>query len=352
MALTIVRNDIVKMKVDAIVNSTNEFLHPGGHGVDAAIHAAAGPRLQEELDRIGYCGPESLVITESYNIKTCSHIIHVVGPRYIDGRHGEAEALWNCYDRILNLAYKKCCRSLAIPSISSGAYAFPKEEAYKIATSCIRQFLFSLDEDEDMMIYLVLFDQQSVEYGNKIDGEVKAYISPAYPEKKKQGLGLKFRKRGKALSQAPQFGGGIPAGAMLREDYDMSVMAMPTESDYAAKDLSFAEMCEWWCEKKGIKKGQFFTDSNITRATFSNMKLHPDRAPKKNTVFACAIGLKLDIEEAKDLMLRAGMTFSKHYPTDRLVEEHIRRRNYDIDEINYLLYEMDLIGLGYSRGGD
>ena len=119
MALTIVRNDIVKMKVDAIVNSTNEYLHPGGHGVDAAIHAAAGPRLREELNQIGYCAPESLVITESYNIKTCSYIIHVVGPRYIDGKHGEAEALWNCYDRILNLAYKKRCRSLAIPRMRS-----------------------------------------------------------------------------------------------------------------------------------------------------------------------------------------------------------------------------------------
>lgn len=346
MALTIVRNDIVKMKVDAIVNSTNEFLHPGGHGVDAAIHAAAGPRLQEELDRIGYCGPESLVITESYNIKTCSHIIHVVGPRYIDGRHGEAEALWNCYDRILNLAYKKCCRSLAIPSISSGAYAFPKEEAYKIATSCIRQFLFSLDEDEDMMIYLVLFDQQSVEYGNKIDGEVKAYISPAYPEKKKQGLGLKFRKRGKALSQAPQFGGNIPAGAMLRDDYDMSVMAMPTESDYAAKDLSFAEMCEWWCEEKNISKKVFYVSANINKSMFWNMKHHPDQIPKKTNALACAIGLQLDYEQTQDLLMRAGMTLTRYYALDRLVESYIRAGNYDIFEINEKLFEQDLPLLG------
>ena len=346
MALTIVRNDIVKMKVDAIVNSTNEFLHPGGHGVDAAIHAAAGPRLQEELDRIGYCGPESLVITESYNIKTCSHIIHVVGPRYIDGRHGEAEALWNCYDRILNLAYKKCCRSLAIPSISSGAYAFPKEEAYKIATSCIRQFLFSLDEDEDMMIYLVLFDQQAVEYGNKIDGEVKAYISPAYPEKKKQGLGLKFRKRGKALSQAPQFGSNIPAGAMLREDYDMSVMAMPTESDYAAKDLSFAEMCEWWCEEKNISKKVFYVSANINKSMFWNMKHHPDQIPKKTNALACAIGLQLDYDQTQDLLMRAGMTLTRYYALDRLVESYIRKGNYDIFEINEKLFEQDLPLLG------
>ncbi len=79
------------------------------------------------------------------------------------------------------------------------------------------------------------------------------------------------------------------------------------------------------------------------------MKLHPDRAPKKNTAFACAIGLKLDIDQAKDLLLRAGMTFSKHFPTDRLVEQCIRDGKYNIDDINLVLYEMDLMVLGYSK---
>lgn len=346
MALTIVRNDIVKMKVDAIVNSTNEYLHPGGHGVDAAIHAAAGPRLREELNQIGYCAPESLVITESYNIKTCSYIIHVVGPRYIDGKHGEAEALWNCYDRILNLAYKKCCHSLAIPSISSGAYAFPKEDAYKIATSCIRQFLFSLDEDEDMMIYLVLFDQQSVEYGNKIDGDVKEYISPAYPENKKKGFGLKFKLQRTNNILPPQAAGSIFAGSTLREDHAMAMQAMPAEDDYAAQDLSFAEMCEWWCEEKNISKKLFYVSANINKSMFWNMKHHPDQIPKKTNALACAIGLQLDYDQTQDLLMRAGMTLSRYYALDRLVESYIRKGNYDIFEINEKLFEQDLPLLG------
>ena len=346
MALTIVRNDIVKMKVDAIVNSTNEYLHPGGHGVDAAIHAAAGPRLREELNPIGYCAPESLAITESYNIKTCSYIIHVVGPRYIDGKHGEAEALWNCYDRILNLAYKKCCRSLAIPSISSGAYAFPKGDAYKIATSCIRQFLFSLDEDEDMMIYLVLFDQQSVEYGNKIDGNVKEYITPAYPENKKKGFGLKFKLQRTNNILPPQAAGSIFAGSTLREDHAMAMQAMPAEDDYAAQDLSFAEMCEWWCEEKNISKKVFYVSANINKSMFWNMKHHPDQIPKKTNALACAIGLQLDYDQTQDLLMRAGMTLSRYYALDRLVESYIRKGNYDIFEINEKLFEQDLPLLG------
>ncbi len=345
MALTIVRNDIVKMKVDAIVNSTNAYLHPGGYGVDAAIHAAAGPGLQEELNQIGSCGPESLVITGSHNIKTCSHIIHVVGPQYIDGKHGEAEALWNCYDRILNLAYKTSCRSLAIPSISSGAYAFPKEEAYKIATSCIRHFLFSLDENEDMMIYLVLFDRQSVEYGNKIDGAVKEYISPAYPEKKKKSLGLKFRLRQTNNSTPPQAAGSIFAGSTLREDHD-TMQAMSAEEDYTAQDLSFAEMCEWWCEEKNISKKVFYVSANINKSMFWNMKHHPDQIPRKTNALACAIGLRLDYDQTQDLLMRAGMTLSQYYALDRLVESYIRKGNYDIFEINEKLFEQDLPLLG------
>jgi len=334
------------MKVDAIVNSTNENLRPGGNGVDAAIHAAAGPGLQEELDQIGHCAPDKLVITGSHNIQTCSRIIHVVGPKYIDGNHGETEALWNCYDRILNLAYKKNCRSLAIPSISSGAYAFPKDKAYKIATSCIRQFLFSLDEDEDMMIYLVLFDQQSVAYGSKIDGEIEELIADNYPKKKKKRLGQLFRRNQKSVLPTLSAAGSIPFEAMIREDHDMAVQGISDKSDYTEKDLSFAEMCEWWCEEKNISKKVFYVSANINKSMFWNMKHHPDQIPKKTNALACAIGLQLDYEQTQDLLMRAGMTLTRYYALDRIVESYIRKGNYDIFEINEKLFDQDLPLLG------
>ena len=107
-------------------------------------------------------------------------------------------------------------------------------------------------------------------------------------------------------------------------------------------------MCEWWCTKKGIKKGEFYSSSNITKSTFSSLKTHPERAPKKNTALACAIGLRLDFDQARDLFQRAGLAFSKHYPTDRLVEQFLRNRKYDIDEINLILDESKLPILGYS----
>ena len=91
-------------------------------------------------------------------------------------------------DSILHLAREKGCRSLAIPSISSGAYGFPKDEAYHIATGCIRRFLYELPDDEDMMVYLVLFDQESVDIGRRLDGEIRENIAETYPNAKKEKL--------------------------------------------------------------------------------------------------------------------------------------------------------------------
>ena len=353
MALEIVRHDITRINADAIVNSTNRNFVVGGLGVDASIHYAAGPKLKEALNEIGSCPLGSSVITDSFNIPSCKYIIHTVTPRFIDGGSSDRELLQSCYRSVLSLAVEHNCKSIAIPLLSAGSYGYPKDEAYRIATSTIRDWIVRMDYP-DLDIFLVLYDKSSVELGKSEDSGVQDYITDNYTESHKAALrrfyvsperrelNLHHRKRA--------------VNSVFCDEGSGAAVPIHTENNaapnYADVDLSFAEMCEWWCDRKGIRKGQFFTDSNITRATFSNIKLHPDRSPKKNTVFACAIGLKLDIDEAKDLLMRAGMAFSKHYPTDRLVEEHIRSHHYDIDEINYILYEMDLMGLGYSRGGD
>ena len=351
MALNIVRHDITRIKADAIVNSTNEDFIVGGLGVDASIHYAAGPKLQEALNEIGHCPVGSAVITDSFNIPTCKYIIHAVTPLFIDGRHGEKQLLESCYRKVLSLAVNQGCNSVAIPLLSAGAYGYPKEEAYRIATATIRDWIFRFDYP-DLDISLVLYEKDAVDLGRKHDSGVEDFITDSYTSSHREALkefyeyssdyALNVRRERRRIEDIHIAGDQGPDD-FASESFDGDV-------NYADVDLSFAEMCEWWCEKKGMKKGQFFTASNITRATFSNMKLHPDRAPKKNTVFACIIGLKLDIDQANDLLMRAGMTFSKHFPTDRIVERFVREGNYNIDEINLQLYEMDLMVLGYSRG--
>ena len=367
MAISIVRNDITKMNVDAIVNTTNEHFVVGGLGVDAGIHYAAGPRLQEALDEIGFCPVGSAVITGSYALTTCRYIIHTVGPVYIDGAHGEKELLESCYRSILTLAREHGCRSLAIPSISTGAYGYPKTEAYHTATSCIREFLFSLPDDEDMMVYLVLYDPESVAVSEKIDAAVAHAISDEDREEIKAKLShhyekvfdreAHYRRRPSnrprpsvkpqaSLSENAFFEEAYSIGAPMAASIPAAAPAPAPEEAYEDVDLSFAEMCEWWCKQKGISKKRFYSRANINKSMFWGMKHHPNQIPKKTNALACAIGLELDYDQALDLLKRAGMTLSKYYELDRIVEQHIRNEKYDIDEINYILFDKDLPLLG------
>lgn len=367
MALTIVRNDITKMHVDAIVNTTNEYFEVGGLGVDAGIHYAAGPKLKEALGAIGTCAPGSAVITSSFDIPSCKYIIHTVGPIYIDGQHGEREQLTSCYKSILSLAKEKHCQSVAIPSISTGAYGYPKAEAYSIATSCIRDFLLSLPDDEDMMVYIVLYDRESVAVSEKIDSGVKHFISEAYRQNQKEQL-HSFYEGNRPPSQFSMMRPSLSSAFWDEKSQDnvlfeeesapmlstiepelppahSSSVPRPGEG-YEKEDRSFADMCEWWCKVKGLSKKEFYNRANINKSMFWGMKHHPDQIPKKTNALACVIGLKLDYDQAIDLLRRAGLTLSKYYEIDLIVEYFIREKNFDIDEINALLYQKDLSLLG------
>jgi len=172
MPFTIVRQDITKMKVDAIVNAANTDLATGG-GVCGAIFKAAGAReLQAACDKVAPIKTGQAAITPGFALP-CKYVIHAAGPVY---RHKSAEQseklLRSAYTESLRLADENKCKSIAFPLISSGIYGYPKDEALQVATSVIQDFLVNHDID----VYLAVFDKTAFAISKKLLGEVASYI--------------------------------------------------------------------------------------------------------------------------------------------------------------------------------
>ena len=175
MPFKIVRNDITKVKADAIVNTANP--NPiCGSGTDLAIYEAAGKeQLLAERTQIGKIVRGEIAVTGAYNLNA-KYIIHTVGPVWEDGDHHEFDILENCYRKSLQKAVELKCESIAFPLISTGVYGFPKDKALQIAVSVFSEFLL----ENDMQIILVVFDKKSFQLSGQIVGEIDSYIDANY----------------------------------------------------------------------------------------------------------------------------------------------------------------------------
>ena len=335
MPLQIIRADITKLEVDAIVNAANETLLGGG-GVDGAIHKAAGPGLLEECRKLGGCKTGDAKITGGYDLPA-KYVIHAVGPVWHGGASGEVELLASCYRKSLEIAVDKGLESIAFPLISSGAYGYPKDQALLVAQSVISEFLI----DSDMMVYIVVFDQKAFGLSEKLFKSVKAYIDDNYVD-------IHHRTYGRNLEYPSE------VSQMIDQDIKWSMnrggkgLGKPRKlKDVVGEmDETFSESLLRLIDQKGMTDVETYKKANVDRKLFSKIRNDKFYRPKKSTVVAFAIALELSLDETKDLLLKAGYGLSKSCYFDLIVEYFILEGIYDIFEINNALFEFEETLLG------
>ena len=333
MLLQIVRNDITKMEVDAIVNAANSSLLGGG-GVDGCIHRAAGPELLAECKTLGGCETGSAKITKGYRLP-CKYVIHAVGPRWRDGKHGEREKLISCYRTSLALAKEHGCETVAFPLISSGIYGYPKDQALKVAIDTISDFLL----ENDMTVYIVIFDRKAYQIGEKLFSDIAAYIDDNYVDEHTDSRSEQSRRM-QMLSDEPE---EETFGAPLAP---MAASAKTLDDALSQIDESFSEMLLRKIDEKGMTDAQCYKKANIDRKLFSKIRSDKLYKPSKPTALAFAIALELPLDETKELLMKAGFALSHSNKFDIIIEYFIEHGNYNIFEINEALFAFDQSLLG------
>jgi len=340
MPLEIVRNDITKMKVDAIVNAANESLLGGG-GVDGAIHRAAGSGLLAECRTLGGCKTGKAKITGGYNLPA-KYVIHTVGPIYDDGKHGEKALLESCYRESLALAKEYQCETVAFPLISSGVYGYPKDQALKVAIDVISDFLL----ENEMTVYIVIFDKAAYKISEKLFEDIAEYIDDNYVDEHTDYSRERIR-----MNALPSM---TPRKRRKKSDDDFleicDCKAMLAEDDLDAKlkqiDESFSQMLLRKIDEKGMTDAECYKKANIDRKLFSKIRSDVHYKPSKPTALAFAISLELSLAETEDMLRKAGFALSHSNKFDIIIEYFISKGNYNIFEINEALFAFDQSLLG------
>jgi macro domain protein len=325
MPFEIVRNDIVNMKVDAIVNTANPRPIIGA-GTDKAVHDKAGARLLLARKEIGNIAVGEAAITPAFDLDA-NYVIHTAGPIWRDGRSGEEELLASCFRNSLGIAKKKACESIAFPLISSGSYGFPKPLALKIAVREISSFLM----ENEMQVYLVVFEKQSFELSEKLFKSVSSYIDENYVSEKINAEYKMSNLRSYELlfeaSDTPRYG---------------TICSNPNLDGMLENlDKGFSETLLALIDRTGKKDSEIYKRANVDRKLFSKIRNNVNYKPSKATALAFAIALELDLDETSDLLSRAGYALSQSSKFDVIVRYFIENKKYDIFEINSALFRFD-----------
>lgn len=361
MAFRIIRNDLLSMKVDAIVNPTDCNLSGSG-SIDLKIHQAGKEKLEKELASIGKCNIGDAILTHAYNLP-CQYIIHTVGPAW-NGDKKEFKALESCYRNCLEIALDYDIESIAFPLIATGTFGCPTGKAIQIAVNTINSFLI----DYDLDVYLVVYNSEAFGISQKLVEDVKSYIEAdeAEDERVKQIQGLlscyEFndvplakRPLGKtrvsdAIKTFPEsrdvsFGAPIFAEACYDiQKCNLEDLIPELDKIKETSEDSFTYKLFKIIDDNKLKDSDVYNAAGISKMVFSNLR--KGVIPKKKTIFQLSLALPISISQATDLLASAGYAFILSNKFDKTIKKIIEAKNTTkltrIDVIDLILYELGL----------
>lgn len=359
MPLTIIRQDITKMRVDAIVNPTATDMLPSG-GADASIHKAAGKELLASVKALAPLKVGTAVMTDAFGLP-CRYIIHTAGPLWQGGGETEYELLRSCYRASLGLAERLCCETVAIPLISSGVNGFPKDKVLRIASEVIGEHL----KDSEMTVFLVVYDKSAYSLSLDVYDGVMSYIDDRYVEENGLFDDWCFSSIDGEVGSAPMRERSSHSESYCRSDSSdifrtvrrrrapieavAECSELPDSFDDIFKnmDKGFADTLFQYIDKRGLTDVEAYKRSNVSKKTFSKIKCNKDYRPGKITAVSFAIGLHLSLEETVHLLSTAGMCLSRSSKFDLIIEYFVSTGRYEtIFDVNEVLYQFDQVLLG------
>ena len=386
MPFKIIKNDITKVKADAIVNTVNPNVIIGD-GVEYAIYNAAGKdELLKAREKLGYMPPGEVGITPAFKLDA-KYIIHVSSPVWAGGWYGECPPesvftketilLRDCYMKALYMAEKNGCKSIAFPLLATGTYKFPKEIGMAVAVRAFTEFL----KHYDMEIFLVVFGRDSFNISGSLFRKVKRFVdyeaicacaelAPRHDLDWIDGSTIDdsysfddgnhyYYNDGRAKSywdigedDDDELYYEIPSGLHKSPKSHKSPKTHKhTESHKYSRSLeeslkkihkySFAGYLQQLINKKGMKNSEVYATANITKQYFSKL-INGKVNPSKEKVIALAIGLNLNMDETKDILKVAGYAFSPYSQTDIVVKYFINNKDYNVIKLDILLYDFGL----------
>lgn len=349
MAFKILRNDITKVRADAIVNTANP-MPVVGRGTDTAVYEAAGrEKLLAARKEIGVIERGQSAWTPAFNLKKhgVKYIIHTIGVFYQDENHGEKEILRSCYQTALKTAAELNCKSVAIPLLASGFYRFPKELALQIAVEEISRFLLEHEVD----VLLVVYDKESYKISEKLFDDVEDFLFDNLDGYEgEDDRDLEFFASTEITGAPPErlFAEG-ELNNSLKAAGDVNLEPVrcaekeitPIDVDAfirSSKDkLNFQNTLMQLIADRKLDNVTVYKKACIDKKFFSKIISNKDYVPKKHTVMALGLALELPLEEYEAFLASAGYAFMPSSKFDMIIKYCVMNQIYNLINVDVIL---------------